>query len=908
MPRVFPDISLEMKFKKLIDLSLYLPFDGDADDASGNGLTPSTESGAIIYPSWITPVVGSSAVQLAEATTNIILNPSIETNTTGYAVFGGVTIDRSADQAKFGTYSGKLTHDGAQSTLFSYATTLTNVVHVGDIWVWIPSATTITSMLMSWVDFTLATQVTLVAVDLSKRDQWQFLARQITPDAGDLTGTLRLIVGGVANGDVIYIDGLDIEDNPYPTPTCIGDMGTGHSWAGAAHASTSSRTVTELQYDDLATAISGKTKLTFAGWYQPAGPDVGNANRVIVNTIGADNDNRIYLAIPSTANDQFLVYINGGTRAQNIGPTSITDKIFWALTLDFDTDEYILYIYDSSDDTLYSSLNSDSLTAPTLSRFFVGRSHFASSNANGWLDELIVLDCALTASEVQTLYHNGLDGIAADGVWTNRWDDVIAESKVKASYGIKGFLPTQRVGTSGKMTFQLNNGENNSQSKLGLYSPGHANAQLGFEIGMPVRLKFEYNEIRYYKFYGTIREPKPLPGQYRKRVTSVTAVDFMTDMSEHKLDLLEVSVNSTSNQLVSAIIGNMTRQPNSSDIEVGQSIFAFAADGLKDEKTTALAGLQRTVLSEFGYAYTIGDSAGGGKFRYEDRHERVTNTTIEATLTEDEIATLDPVRTDKNLFNRVEAKTFPRDVGSSNEILYSVPNPVSIGPGNTETIIARYRDPNQESARISGTTMVTPVKDTDYKFGSSEGGGSNDMNDDLGVDVTFGANSAKIVLTNNAVSSGFLNLMQLRGLAIRLFDSATALALDSTSKLAYGDRPLNMSLLYQDSALEGQDFADVTLSLWKDPRNLVKSVGFWANQDATRLVDALEIEPGDRVSLSESLSAIDDEFFVNGVEFVIHPAKTIFCKWFPAPASDASFWLLGEVGFSEIGETTTLGF
>ena len=352
----------------------------------------------------------------------------------------------------------------------------------------------------------------------------------------------------------------------------------------------------------------------------------------------------------------------------------------------------------------------------------------------------------------------------------------------------------------------------------------------------------------------------------------------------------------------------MTRQPNSSDIEVGQSIFAFAADGLKDEKTTALAGLQRAVLSEFGYAYTIGDSDGGGKFRFEDRHARVTNTTIEATLTEDEISTLDPIRTDKNIFNRVEAKTFPRNVGVSNEIHYSSQNPVSIGASDTETIIARYRDPNQESARISGTTMVAPVKDTDYKFGSSEGGGSNDMNDDLTVTVTFGANSAKIVLTNNAATSGFLNLMQLRGLAIRLFDSATALSEDSTSQLAYGDRPLNMSLLYQDSALEGQDFADVTKSLWKDPRTLLKSAGFWGNQDATRLVDALEVEPGTRVALSESLSAIDDEYFVNGVELVIHPAKTIFCKWFPTPASDASFWLLGEVGFSEIGETTIVGF
>ena len=494
------------------------------------------------------------------------------------------------------------------------------------------------------------------------------------------------------------------------------------------------------------------------------------------------------------------------------------------------------------------------------------------------------------------------------GVWTDRWADVIAESKLTAFYGIKGFLPTQRVATSGKMSFHLNNGENNSQSTLGLYSPGHASVQSGFEIGTAVRLKITHAGIDYYKFYGTIREIKSMAGKFGKRITTVTVTDFIADMAKHKLDLLEVSVNTTSNQVVSAILGNMTVEPNSEDIEVGQSVFAFAADGLKDEKTTALAGLQRVTLSEFGYAYMIGNTSGGGNFRYEDRHERVTNTTVMATLTEDELTELVPIRSDKNIFNRVEAKTFPRDVGAANEILYSLPNPLSIGPSNTETIIARYRDPDQESARISGTTMVAPVKDTDYKFGSSEGGGANDLNDSLGVVVTFGANSAEIVLTNNAAVAGFLNLMQLRGLAIRLFDSATALAIDSTSQLAYGNRVLPLSLLYQDNPLEGQDFADITLSIWKDPRSLIKSASFWGNQDATRLVDALEVEPGSRVAVSESLSAIDDEYFVNGVEIAISPTEALFCRWFLVPASDASFWLLGEVGASEIGETTVLGF
>ena len=71
--------ALQMKFTELVESKLYLPFDSDADDASGNGLTPSTESGGIVYPSHITPQIGSGAVQLAEATTNLFRNPILGT-------------------------------------------------------------------------------------------------------------------------------------------------------------------------------------------------------------------------------------------------------------------------------------------------------------------------------------------------------------------------------------------------------------------------------------------------------------------------------------------------------------------------------------------------------------------------------------------------------------------------------------------------------------------------------------------------------------------------------------------------------------------------------------------------------------------------------------------------------------
>lgn len=81
---VLPDINVELNKTSITDMNLYLPFDADADDLGENTLTPSVESGGIIFPAHITPQIGVGCVQLAEATTNLITNPSFETNETGW--------------------------------------------------------------------------------------------------------------------------------------------------------------------------------------------------------------------------------------------------------------------------------------------------------------------------------------------------------------------------------------------------------------------------------------------------------------------------------------------------------------------------------------------------------------------------------------------------------------------------------------------------------------------------------------------------------------------------------------------------------------------------------------------------------------------------------------------------------
>jgi hypothetical protein len=71
----------------------------------------------------------------------------------------------------------------------------------------------------------------------------------------------------------------------------------------------------------------------------------------------------------------------------------------------------------------------------------------------------------------------------------------------------------------------------------------------------------------------------------------------------------------------------------------------------------------------------------------------------------------------------------------------------------------------------------------------------------------------------------------------------------------------------------------------------------------------LSTEPGDRITVTESMSAVSAQFIVHGVDFNILPGHIFTSTWTVAPVWVLPApWLLGTVGSSELGTTTNLGF
>ena len=207
--------------------------DYDVDLTGEDCQLPHTMSGGLIGR----PGAFGRAVQVAEATTNHVLNPSAEAAGNFAAVGGAAT--QSVEQAMFGTNSYKVVtravaNDGMTLTLNALA----NDIHYATI----RSYTALTDWEWSLDGATWNAMTTIGTEDSWIVYGFQFPA--VEANASVLL-TLRHTPAAIVT---VYLDAAQIEQLDYPTCYCDGSLGPGHVWAGAAHGSTSTRTVHALRY------------------------------------------------------------------------------------------------------------------------------------------------------------------------------------------------------------------------------------------------------------------------------------------------------------------------------------------------------------------------------------------------------------------------------------------------------------------------------------------------------------------------------------------------------------------------------------------------------------------------------------------------------------------------------------
>lgn len=496
-----------------------------------------------------------------------------------------------------------------------------------------------------------------------------------------------------------------------------------------------------------------------------------------------------------------------------------------------------------------------------------------------------------------------LSGIG--GGWTDISNDVLISPPVTIRYGIQGGGLLDRIASTGEMVFALDNSSSNSAMTQGYYSPDNASARAGWEIGIRVRAIFGYDGVDYYKFIGSLDNIQQVAGTATERIVVCTVLDWMDETAKQRTSNIATQTGKRADEIISSIIANMTRQPTSTFYHPSQLEYPYALDTAEDEDTSAMTELSKAVYSDLGYLYLRGDTSAGGVLVYEDRRVRQTSTSPLTTLND----SADMIRISRGraaVLNRIMVTVHPRRADSAaTTVLYSQDSTqfITLGPSESVTIVAQYRDPGQVAQRVGGIDIVSPVPGVDYAFGT--GVRDTSLTEFLEVSIGAGGNSAIITLTNNGSVSGFVTMLQIRGRGLYDYDPVTIRALDNASRTAYGEHVLNIDLPHEPRQHVAAGIAVELLARHKSPRGIIESVTFDAGGSASLLSAALAREPGDMIAVNETESGTQTTWFVHGVELsCAWPGLT--ATWILAPDIEtASVFVIGT---SQIGGSDVLGW
>jgi len=523
-------------------------------------------------------------------------------------------------------------------------------------------------------------------------------------------------------------------------------------------------------------------------------------------------------------------------------------------------------------------------------------------------------------------------------IWTDITADVVGDCDIQ--YGIMDNDVMGRVADPGSISFMLNNSANNSATKEGYYSPGHANARSGFNIGTEVRLKVVYDGFTMYKFKGKIPEDGilVLPGIYGPRYTGVMAYDYMDEVFNEDIDLPELQTNKRMNEIVEQLVANMQIQPESTDYDQGQDIYSTVFDTVSSGTTKVASEFQKVAMCEYGYIYVKRDGTAGEILRVEGRYTRtgsdlldlpvctnesnnildsddnnildsdgeiIVDSNIEDAEFDDMVEGLSNYSWGKSIVNRVFGTVYPRYYDTSYVALFELRDPIYIeGKSTKENLRGIYKDPNNESSKITATDLQIPVANTDYTFNSLEDGTGSDLTEYMEVTTTLGADQADISIYNTGNTPGYVTKFQIRGKGIYYYDQVSIKVEDQDSIDDNGIMSLRVNLMYQDDVVEGEGLANMIKETYKDPIGKFEQIGFIANKDGKHMFAFLLAEPGDMIKLTEELTGENaQEYFINGVSGKISSGangQIISYQWVLAKKTQVTFWKLGASGYSEL--------
>jgi hypothetical protein len=516
------------------------------------------------------------------------------------------------------------------------------------------------------------------------------------------------------------------------------------------------------------------------------------------------------------------------------------------------------------------------------------------------------------------------------GAWTDVTEDVIRATPITCTYGIQDSSPLARVASTGTFNFNLDNSELNSAGLVGYYSPGHGICRSGFQAGITVRFSVIYGGISYPKFYGRIPATgiQIIPGSNKERQTMIEVRDFMEQCAIHEINSPAFVQSKTAAEVIQLILAEQSIQPLATEYNTCEDTF-FSAFEDQGTKLNSLVKISEACTSEFGYAYIRHDTNNFEKFVVEGRKTRtgITSATTISVSTPIELcgyllkedggkfqledssgyiklneasvfnASFDNEQYDaviengNDLYNAININSTQKTSGTANEMIYVLTTPLPINTLNngsgkligSATFSGEFND-SYGSKDTVGLSITPPVFSTDYLVyvNSDSSGGL------YGGSVTFNLTSMSkyFVGTINlglpysgsaSVPSHtfYMTKFILWGTALKINAPVSTEFVGTVSSDTFGKSTLDIDMLYQIGTATPGTIAQTLLTQYQDPVTRSENITFHANSSIQNMMSFLVLDIGDRFTYQEIVSGINEDYFINGVNFEIYGNNVI---------------------------------
>jgi hypothetical protein len=261
----------------------------------------------LLNPGFEAVVAGTTVLR-----TNLITNPTFETNITGWAGTNA-SVARSADQAKYGTHSALVSPSSNTGSVGFTVTLPTSGVYTFSAWVYCSENKN--------VKITGGSTVTLA------EDTWT----RISFTTGTLSGSQTFSIESADSTAPFYVDGVLLESGsvllPYFDGSSTDELGWNYEWSGTASASTSTAKALSVggkPMPNMYASLTGLSSVTSSAEIKRSGT---YSAKVVPTSIGGAIGGGLADALPAgTYTSSAWVYVESAATIR-IGTSGWMDEI-----------------------------------------------------------------------------------------------------------------------------------------------------------------------------------------------------------------------------------------------------------------------------------------------------------------------------------------------------------------------------------------------------------------------------------------------------------------------------------------------------------------------------------------------------------------------------------------------------